>query len=77
MKSTNEKKTKGKKNGTKLPRINRNVSVIVRVVDSERDIFNLVCQSRLTTPSKEIRRFIRSYIAEHGQIDIDEIIKGS
>ncbi len=47
--------------------VERDVSFTIRVEKNLRDAFVLACQSADSTASREIRQFMRQYIAKHSQ----------
>ena len=46
------------------------VALTVRVPASLRDAFSDACKSSDTNPSREVRRIMREYIAQHGQTSL-------
>lgn len=53
---------KGKKKGQ-----NEEAKFVIRIEKDLRDEFVDLCRDLDTTASREMRRFIRSYLAEHGK----------
>lgn len=52
----------GKKSAKK-----KNSQLVIRINDVERDEFVSLCEDLDTSAAREIRRFIRSFLAEHKQ----------
>lgn len=46
------------------------VTFSCRMPESLRDAFAAACKAADTTPSREIRRLMREFIAKHGQTDL-------
>lgn len=46
------------------------VTFSCRMPETLRDAFSDACRASDTTPSREIRRLMREYIAKHGQADL-------
>lgn len=46
------------------------VTFSCRMPESLRDAFAAACRAADTTPSREIRRLMREFIAKHGQTDL-------
>ncbi|QEQ97429.1 hypothetical protein [Neptunomonas concharum] len=44
----------------------KNSQLVVRINDQERDAFVSLCEELDTSAAREVRRFIRSFILEHG-----------
>jgi len=55
---TEKKKTKAKK---------KNSQLVIRINDEQRDEFVSLCEELDTSAAREIRRFIRGFLAEHDQ----------
>jgi len=45
----------------------KNSQLVIRINDQERDRFVSLCEELDTSAARELRRFIRSYLAEHEQ----------
>jgi hypothetical protein len=47
----------------------KNSQLIIRINDQERAEFVELCEELDTSAAREVRRFIRSFLAEHNQTD--------
>lgn len=47
----------------------KNSQLIIRINDQERAEFVDLCEELDTSAAREVRRFIRSFLAEHNQTD--------
>ena len=47
----------------------KNSQLVIRINDQERDEFVSLCEELDTSAAREIRRFIRDFVAEH---DVEE-----
>lgn len=56
MSETNKPKTKAKKDS----------QLVIRIKQTERDRFVQLCEELDTSAAREIRRFIRGFLDEHG-----------
>ncbi len=45
----------------------KNSQMIIRINDEERAQFIALCEDLDTSAAREVRRFIREYIAKHGE----------
>ncbi len=54
----------GGKTGKKVDK--KNSQLVLRLGREERDTFVALCKDRDTSAAREVRRFIRRYIANHG-----------
>ncbi|MDI3325702.1 hypothetical protein QKW35_15085 [Pontibacterium granulatum] len=52
--------------GTKKKKAKKNSQLVIRINDQERDNFVSLCEELDTSAAREIRRFIRDFVAEHG-----------
>ena len=48
----------------------------IRVNESDWDLFKQLCKANESDASKEVRKFIKSYIAEHSHQIKDIVMKG-
>ncbi|WP_415898259.1 hypothetical protein ACMXYX_14275 [Neptuniibacter sp. QD72_48] len=55
-----KKKSKAKK---------KNSQLVIRINDVERDDFVALCEELDTSAAREVRRFIRGFLAEHEQTE--------
>lgn len=55
-----KKKSKAKK---------KNSQLVIRINDVERDDFVALCEELDTSAAREVRRFIRGFLAEHEQAE--------
>lgn len=55
-----EKKSRNKKKDSQL---------VIRVAAGERDAFISLCEALDTSASREIRRFMKRFVAQHGGAD--------
>ncbi len=55
-----KKKSKAKK---------KNSQLVIRINDEERDEFVALCDELDTSAAREVRRFIRNFLAEHAEAD--------
>lgn len=57
----------------------KNSQLVVRINDQERDLFVSLCEELDTSAAREVRRFIRSFILEHGgeNTDVSDSAKDS
>jgi len=51
--------------GTKKKKAKKNSQLVIRINDQERDNFVSLCEELDTSAAREIRRFIRGFVAEH------------
>ncbi|MEL6520235.1 MAG: hypothetical protein AAFQ66_04685 [Pseudomonadota bacterium] len=51
---------------SKKKKANKDSQLVIRINASERDRFVSLCEDLDTSAAREIRRFIRSFLAEHG-----------
>jgi hypothetical protein len=49
----------------------KNSQLVVRINDQERDAFVSLCEELDTSAAREVRRFIHSFILEHGDENTD------
>lgn len=52
--------------GTKKKKAKKNSQLVIRINDQERDNFVSLCEELDTSAAREIRRFIRDFVAENG-----------
>ena len=52
--------------GTKKKKAKKNSQLVIRINDQERDNFVSLCEELDTSAAREIRRFIRAFVAELG-----------
>ncbi|WP_370279554.1 hypothetical protein [Pontibacterium sp.] len=52
--------------GTKKKKAKKNSQLVIRINDQERDNFVSLCEELDTSAAREIRRFIRAFVAENG-----------
>lgn len=54
---------------TKKPKktTNKDSQLVIRIKQSERDAFVSLCETLDTSAAREMRRFIRGFLAEHGE----------
>ena len=50
----------------KKKKTNHDSQLVIRIKKSERDRFVALCDDMDTSAAREIRRFIRGFLAEHG-----------
>ena len=50
----------------KKKKTNKDSQLVIRIKQSERDRFVSLCDELDTSAAREIRRFIRGFLAEHG-----------
>lgn len=50
---------------TKKKKAKKNSQLVIRINDQERDNFVSLCEELDTSAAREIRRFIRAFVAEH------------
>ncbi len=67
-----EKNNKNNKNNKKKK---KNSQMIIRINDEERAEFIALCEALDTSAAREVRRFIRDFIALNGEGQSDENIK--
>lgn len=53
--------------GAKKKSKKKNSQLMIRINDGERDEFVSLCDELDTSAAREIRRFIRGFVAEHAQ----------
>ncbi len=51
----------------KRTRAKKNSQLVIRINDLERDRFVALCEELDTSAAREVRRFIRRFLAEHDQ----------
>lgn len=51
--------------GTKKKKAKKNSQLVIRINDQERDNFVSLCEELDTSAAREIRRFIRDFVAEN------------
>ncbi len=61
MTGKKDKKNKNKKDS----------QLVIRVAADERDAFVTLCETQDTSASREIRRFMKRYVAEHKDAEKD------
>ncbi len=60
----------GKTGGTspgKRRKAPKDAQLLIRIAGQERDAFVRLCEELDTSAAREVRRFIRAFIARHGQ----------
>ncbi|MEO0913094.1 MAG: hypothetical protein AAFY59_08895 [Pseudomonadota bacterium] len=51
---------------SKKPKAKKDSQLVIRIKQSDRDRFVALCDELDTSAAREIRRFIREFLAEHG-----------
>ena len=57
--------------GKKSVKKKKNSQLVIRINDKERDEFVSLCDDLDTSAAREIRRFIRGFLAENNQEETD------
>ncbi len=67
---SDKKSIKSGKSGKKAAKAGKKDSqLIIRINGEERDAFVSLCEELDTSAAREIRRFIRRFVAEHAEAD--------